>query len=295
MRFQVTHNTTYRCSEPVTVGHNQAWLKPRMLDWQTLENFELRINPFPDTISSTKDFFGNEVHSFSFNEGYSVLEVTSKSTIALDRQRPVDSAGNEFTSSTVPNQATVPAELPIDLDQVQFRIASPLTAAFSDGVTYVQESFRESMSTFDSVMELMHRIHADFEFDPSATTVSTPVERVFELKKGVCQDFAHLMLTLLRSQGIACRYVSGYLRTFPPPGKPRLVGADASHAWVSVYCGDALGWVDFDPTNDCLAINDHITIGYGRDYSDMPPLRGVFLGGGTLKLDVRVDVLPLDK
>ncbi len=138
------------------------------------------------------------------------------------------------------------------------------------------------------------RIHEDFVYDPRATTISTPVQEVFDQRKGVCQDFAHFEIACLRSLGLAARYVSGYLRTIPPPGKPRLIGADASHAWISVFCGP-LGWIDFDPTNNVIPSADHLTIGWGRDYGDVCPLQGVFVGGGKHDLSVFVDVMPLDE
>jgi transglutaminase-like putative cysteine protease len=143
-----------------------------------------------------------------------------------------------------------------------------------------------------ALIELTERIHEDFEFDPEATIVSTPVEEVFEKKAGVCQDFAHLQIACLRSLNLPARYVSGYLRTYPPPGKPRLVGADASHAWVGAYCGSEIGWVDFDPTNNVIPSLDHVTIGWGRDYADVCPIQGVFTGGGKTLMHVSVDVNP---
>ena len=151
---------------------------------------------------------------------------------------------------------------------------------------------------FEAVLDLTLRIHTEFAYDSKATTVATPVQDVFRIRRGVCQDFAHLQVALLRSMGLAARYVSGYLRTIPPPGRPRLIGADASHAWVSVYIvkDDSPGiWVDLDPTNDRLCSTDHVTLAWGRDYNDVPPLNGVIIGGGKHSLSVSVDVLPLER
>ena len=175
----------------------------------------------------------------------------------------------------------------------QFRFASeyvPLAEQFAD---YAKTSLKPDCPIVEGVADLTARIHADFRFDPKATNLSTPVREVFERRAGVCQDFAHLQLACLRSLGLAAQYVSGYLRTDPPPGKPRLVGADASHAWISVYCG-AAGWIDFDPTNNVMPGVDHITVAYGRDYADICPIQGVFIGGGRHAMHVAVDVMPVE-
>ena len=178
-----------------------------------------------------------------------------------------------------------------DLMVAQLRFPSRHVVLDDGFRKYAKESFDGGRPIVEAAIELTERIFQDFKFDPKATTVSTPIQEVFEKKAGVCQDFAHFQIACLRSLGIPARYVSGYLRTTPPPGKPRLTGADASHAWVSVYCGDA-GWVDFDPTNDVMPELDHITIAWGRDYSDVCPIQGVYTGGGTSTLSVEVDVVP---
>ena len=159
---------------------------------------------------------------------------------------------------------------------------------------YAQSSFASGRPILESIVDLTGRIFHDFEFDSKATTVYTPLEDLLKIRRGVCQDFAHLAIGCVRSMGLPCRYVSGYLRTTPPPGKPRMIGADASHAWASVYCGP-LGWVDFDPTNNALAGQSHISIAWGRDYGDVCPLQGVFVGGGEHSMGVNVDVIPADE
>jgi transglutaminase-like putative cysteine protease len=159
---------------------------------------------------------------------------------------------------------------------------------------YAAPSFAPGRPLLEAVLELNQRIHTDFAYDAEATSVATPLAEVLSQKRGVCQDFAHLMIGCLRAQGLAARYVSGYLLTTPPPGKPRLIGADATHAWVSVFVPE-LGWVDFDPTNDCLPDTDHITVAWGRDFSDVTPVRGVILGSGDQELEVKVTVMPSDE
>ena len=178
------------------------------------------------------------------------------------------------------------------LEAVQFRFNSPSVVTSSDFFDYARPSFPAGRPILEAVADLTTRIHTDFKYDPRATTVNTPLEDVLELRRGVCQDFAHLEIGCLRSLGLAARYVSGYLRTIPPPGKPRLIGADASHAWLSVFCNE-LGWVDVDPTNDCFPTTDHITVAWGRDYTDVCPINGVFVGGGSHAMKVSVDVEPL--
>ncbi len=177
------------------------------------------------------------------------------------------------------------------LDACQFVFGSPADHEQTALTEFARQSFPPGAQILAGVRDLTRRIFKDFEFDSQATTVHTPVEEVFENRRGVCQDFTRLQIACLRNLGLAARYVSGYLRTIPPPGKPRLVGADASHAWVSVFCGNA-GWVDFDPTNNTLITTDHITVAYGRDFQDVSPIQGVIVGGGEHMLEVSVDVVP---
>lgn len=176
--------------------------------------------------------------------------------------------------------------------EVEFCFASPNIVPRPSLRAYALPSFPPGMPIVAGAIDLMHRIHEDFDYKPSATMFDTPAERAFELKSGVCQDFAQVMIGCLRSLGLPARYVSGYLRNDPPPGQPRLIGADASHAWVSVYCPGS-GWVDLDPTNDVLADMDHVTLAIGRDYSDVSLLRGMILGGGAHRVEVGVTVLAL--
>ena len=218
--------------------------------------------------------------SFNLLEPHELFIVDASSEIVVDPAPPVD-----FTNS-LPWETVRETT---DLDAIQYRFDSPRAAARAELADYASESFPPERPILDAVRDLTGRIHADFRFDTKATEVSTPVETFFEKRRGVCQDFSHLQIACLRSIGLPARYISGYLRTLPPPGKPRLVGADASHAWCSVWAGES-GWTDFDPTNNCVPSGGHITIAWGRDYSDVSPVYGVLLGGADHTLDVSVDV-----
>jgi transglutaminase-like putative cysteine protease len=180
------------------------------------------------------------------------------------------------------------------LDPNQYLFSSPYVPVSAALADYARPSFPPGRPLLAAALDLTRRIHQDFEYDSDATTVSTPVEEVLQQRRGVCQDFSHLQIACLRSLGIAARYVSGYMLTMPPPGQPRLIGVDASHAWVSVYCPD-LGWVDLDPTNDLMVDTLHVTVACGRDFSDVSPIHGVILGGGEHELEVQVTVRPVEE
>lgn len=291
-RYRVTHTTVYAGDEPVSVGHNEARLRPRVLPGQHCLLHDLQIWPIPSTLSDDVDYFGNSVARFSFNQGYDTLTVTAISEVVVhpDGDRLAAMGGDPAWESI--RDATSLA--PEWIDASQFRYESPCARSIPELTRYARESFPPGRPVVDALSELTARIHVDFQFDSAATSVATPVADVWRLKRGVCQDFAHLQIAALRSLGLPARYVSGYLRTYPPPGRPRLVGADASHAWASVYCGEA-GWLDFDPTNDVSPGLEHVTIGWGRDFGDVSPLKGVFIGGGRHRLTVSVDVEPIDE
>ena len=288
-RYTITHVTKYSGSEPVSVGYNEARLAPRACPWQTCHDHGLTISPTPSFRTSGADYFGNPFVSFSFGQGYDELKVTATSDVTvMDLELPGEvSATWESVVSELRDHAT-----PRALEGFEFSFPSPLVDFFPKLQSYAQESFEPGRPILDALRELTSRVHSDFAYDARATTVTTAVPDVFELRRGVCQDFAHLQIAALRSLGLAARYVSGYLRTYPPPGKPRLVGADASHAWLAVYCGDSLGWIPVDPTNDRFVGADHVTVAWGRDYSDVTPLKGVYTGGGRHALSVSVDVAP---
>jgi len=289
--YQVTHRTSYKYDDPVSIGNHLACLKPRMLTYQTVRSFRFSAYPEPSSLIEREDYFGNTLHIFSIQDEHQELIVETRSEVEVDVTYSESAAENlpwEVAVDQGPEDHT-----PWGLGAYQFRFESPrirLRRIFAD---YALQAFMPLRPLRESLLDLTGRIHRDFKYQPHATSVSTTIEEVFEKRRGVCQDFAHLQIACLRSIGIAARYVSGYLRTNPPPGKPRLVGADASHAWVSAYCPGA-GWVDLDPTNNMTAGNDHITVAWGRDYSDVSPLRGLILGGGVQALKVAVDVEKID-
>jgi transglutaminase-like putative cysteine protease len=290
MKYKITHKTAYSYSDPVPVCHNVVHLAARSLPYQVCEEFRLMIHPEPLELAHRTDAFGNPLSYFSIDQAHLGLTVTAFSRIEVDQHDPRD-------EQMFPSWEQVAADLAADrssesLSAYQFFFDSPMVKPFPALAEYTRKSFLPGRSIFESLVDLTSRIHADFTFDSQATTIHTPVKEVFEKRHGVCQDFAHLQIACLRSIGLAARYVSGYLRTKPPPGKARLVGADASHAWVSLYCG-ALGWVDADPTNDALVGTDHVTLAWGRDYSDVCPIQGIIVGGGEHKMSVSVDVEPL--
>ncbi len=292
MIYRVRHETIYDYSDPVSVSHHIVRLKPRSLPAQTCRFSEISITPAPPAPATTHlDYFGNPVTSFTLQEPHNRLTVTALSELEVHAAAPPD-----FTQS--PAWEQVRETLPSDhswngLTAYQYVFDSARAAAKPALASYARESFPERRPLMACVLDLTQRIHRDFRFDSKATEVNTPTETVFEKRRGVCQDFAHLQIACIRSLGLPARYVSGYLRTLPPPGRARLVGADASHAWCSAWC-PVLGWVDFDPTNNCVSSDGHVTVAWGRDYSDVSPIHGVLLGGARHTLHVGVDVTPLE-
>jgi transglutaminase-like putative cysteine protease len=287
MKYRVTHNTTYHGDQPVSVCHNEAWLKPRNTQFQQLDDHQLEIHPSPTSLAPRRDYFGNNVWAFSFNRGYDKMTVTSINEVTL-RELTIPPVDQTLPWEQVADRLRSPAS-PDDLAGCEFTFDSPRICGTMPLEEYARQSFPAGRPLLAGAAELTERIHTDFEFDSRATTVTTPVDEVFQLRKGVCQDFAHLEIAALRSLGLAARYVSGYLRTRPAPGKPHLVGTDASHAWLSVYLGEG-HWCDLDPTNNLFPNLEHITVAWGRDYGDVCPLKGVFIGGGGHSLSVSVDV-----
>jgi transglutaminase-like putative cysteine protease len=248
---------------------------------------ELECLPTASTRRARLDYFGNRTNYFGLTEPHRTLEVTATSLVHTS---PADVPDFELTPPWEQVANRLRSDLRSDvLQATQMRFASPLVPLYDDLRGYAAPSFAPATPALVGVQHLMQRIHQDFIYDTSATDLATPLATVMQNRRGVCQDFAHVMLGCLRSLGLAARYTSGYLRTLPPPGQPRLIGADASHAWVSVWIPEH-GWVDFDPTNDLCPNEEHITLAFGRDFSDVTPLRGVILGGGRHRLEVSVDV-----
>jgi transglutaminase-like putative cysteine protease len=291
MIYRIFHRTTYEYKHPVSVGTHVACLKPRALPHHRLAHSELRIQPRPATRTERVDFFGNLLCFFTIQEPHRELVVEARSEVIMDGNGtpwPQLALPWEEAVKVVPNDHS-----PAGLEAYQFGFESPRIRVRPEFASYALQSFTPRRPMPEALLDLTARIHKDFRFDSKATSVRTPIEEVFKKRRGVCQDFAHLQIACLRSLNLAARYVSGYLRTYPPPGQPRLVGADASHAWVSAYC-PGIGWLDVDPTNNLVPSNGHVTLAWGRDYSDVSPLRGLILGGGAHKLHVGVDMEPLD-
>lgn len=292
MRYRVVHTTSYSSSQPVSIAHNKAWLEPRETPWQQLCRFDLRIVPSPSTRSRHQDAFGNPVWMFSFNEGYAHLDVTASSLVEVCTPDCV-AAGESGMPWSAVGERLAALDDAAAVEAAAFRFPSPGVPWNDELRDWALPSFPEGRPVVDALQDLTRRIHEEFTYDSDATSVNTPLSEVFELRRGVCQDFAHVEIAALRSLGLAARYVSGYLRTHPPPGRPRLIGADASHAWISLWCG-ADGWVDADPTNNVFAGSEHITVAWGRDYFDVHPVAGVCVGGSGHRLDVSVDVERVD-
>ncbi len=289
LTYRIQHATTYHYSSPVRVCHNLLMLAPRSDPCTKVVNHRLQIRPNPHSLRRRDDYFGNIVHSFAIEESHRQLSIVSTARVHVTAREVED---QPIAWNAVREQIASQTD-PRWLEACRFGFNSPRIQASREFAEYAAVSFRSGRSIVDATRELSSRIHRDFRYDTRATHVNTSTEEAFRLRSGVCQDFAHIQIACLRSMGLCARYVSGYLRTVPPPGKERLIGADQSHAWLSVYCGADNGWVDFDPTNDCVTGTNHIPISWGRDYSDVAPMRGVFIGGGEHRMEVSVDVLPV--
>lgn len=292
MRYRISHTTKYAYSEPVPVCQNKVHLRPRNSDRQTCRSFRLLIAPEPLLVDTHADFFGNTVDYFSLDDSHRGLAVTATSELEVHGVELPDLEGTPAWEDVA---GQLRAQPPLTaVNNCLFAYDSDYIQSQPELADYARGSFTPTRPIGEACMDLTRRVYEEFDYNPNATNVKTDVKTVFENLAGVCQDFAHFQIACLRSLGLAARYVSGYLRTLPPPGKPRLVGADASHAWLSVYCGEA-GWIDFDPTNNVIPATDHVTIAFGRDYADVCPIQGVFVGGGDHTLNVSVDVAPLEE
>lgn len=293
MRYHVLHTTEYRYAVAVQTARHQLRLVPRRCEWQHLVGHELRIDPPPASRHESVDAFGNTVTRIEFASPHQHLGVASEMTMDLASRPWLEHLRGSPPWNEVRGRLDYAARaLPADeLDAQRMRFESPGVRVKRELEHYALPSFPPGRPIVEAVGDLMQRIHREFRYDPGVTEVGTSVLEVLEKKHGVCQDFAHLMIGCLRSLGLAARYVSGYLRTDPPPGRPRLLGADASHAWVAVFVPE-LGWVEFDPTNDCLADERHLVLACGRDFGDVSPVRGVIQGGGEHTLKVGVTVIP---
>jgi len=287
MKYRISHTTKYTYADTVPFCRNLVYLTPRNTSRQTCGRHRLTIRPHPATSHRRVDYFGNTATAFSIDKGHRVLQITATSSVELTAPvlpAPNATPGWEQVRDGLPTDATTGG-----LNDYQFVFRSPHVPFHKPLADYALQSFTSGRTILEALEDLNCRIHSDFEYDQKATNVSTPILEVFQKRRGVCQDMAHLMIGCLRPLGLAARYVSGYLRTHPPTGKPRLTGADASHAWISVYCGRD-GWIDVDPTNRVFPSTEHVTIAWGRDYSDVCPVAGMFIGDRRHQLTVAVDV-----
>jgi transglutaminase-like putative cysteine protease len=291
-QYQIFHDTCYHYDSPVSLAQQLAHLWPRECSWQRCNEQQLLISPEPTMRRDELDVFGNPLTRLAFERPHDQLQVNARLTVEVLARPTLDF--NQSPAWEQPRDALTYSSQPLSADLLEacrYRFQSPYVHLKRSFVEFSQSCFPPGRPLLLGVQALMQKIFSEFTFDAEATQVATPLVEVLERRRGVCQDFAHLMLACVRSRGLAARYVSGYLLTQPPPGQPRLIGADASHAWVSVFC-PVSGWVDFDPTNNVRPALEHITLAWGRDFSDVSPLRGVILGGGNHDPEVRVTVMP---
>ena len=292
MLYRVRHITTYDYAKTVLSSQHVLRLRPRLTDNQVCSSSEVAMTPGPRRRNARDDYFGNRMEIVTLEEPHSQLIIDAQSVVRVVKRRPRD-LENTMAWEAI-GDALSAARSDGEIDAAQFMFDTPLTRAEQDLVAYAAEDFAPDRPIALAARDLMHRIRRDIKYKPGVTDVSTPVDRVLQIKAGVCQDQSHVMLAALRARGLAARYVSGYLMTRPPPGRPKLQGADQSHAWVSVWC-PPIGWIDYDATNGLLPDDEHITLAYGRDYADISPISGIMLGGGEHEVDVSVDVAPVEE
>ena len=290
MIYDVSHRTIFRYSTPVAQSQHLVHMTPRAVDRQQVKGHTLLVEPAPTVRTEREDYYGNRVVMFDIEQEHRELIVHAKSTIAVSAPEKVDLKASTPWDSLA--ACVGYAKGKIDLSVVRYACESKHTRSTIEIAAYARPSFAAERPVLDAAWNLVSRIYEDFTFDSTATDISTPVTQVLQQRRGVCQDFSHLALACLRAMHLPARYVSGYILTSPPPGIPRLTGADASHAWISVWSPE-LGWVDFDPTNGLLPRDGHITIAYGRDYDDVSPISGILLGGSEHSVFVGVDVMPI--
>jgi len=287
--YRVSHRTTYSYDEDVSDSLGIAYLVPRELPWQRVVSHDLVLDPATDDSSTDLDYYGNSATYFQVTTPHRVLDILATSQVE------VDTPSYDAEALAVPWESARPMHRDDVADAWQaqdFALASSLADQTAEAHSYAAQSLTPGRPISEAVTDLMHRIHADFAYDKTATTVSSTVDDIFDKRAGVCQDFAHLTLACLRTHGLAVRYVSGYLATTPPPGKERVVGADATHAWAAVWIPDG-GWLALDPTNDHWVDDRYVTVAWGRDYADVPPVKGViFTEAKKSTLAVEVDVAP---
>ncbi len=292
MIYDIRHVTSYSYESPVSFARCSLRLQPMSGDGQELVSHSVDIRPRPAERTARRDFFGTLTENVLIEAAHRHLRIDSRSRVSVERRshdRASDSPAWENVRDLAFGAASLGPSSPVG-----YVFASTLVPVLRPVTDYAAISFPQGAGIIAAAADLMRRIRSEFKYDPKATVISTPLTEVFDKRHGVCQDFAHVMIAGLRGLGLPAAYVSGYIRTIPPPGKPRLQGADATHAWVSVWCGGEFGWVGFDPTNDLMIANDHIVLATGRDFSDVSPIDGIIVGSRKQKLRVEVDVMPVE-
>ncbi len=292
MRLKVVHRTAYLYEKPVTTSHHKIHLTPRDGPSQSCLSHTVSISPTPGSVHERLDYFKNRVSYFDIHESHRTLDVVAESDVlVVERSRSLllDRTPWEHVRDEVARSRRPEAR-----EAYEFVFDSPYVRGHAELLAFATPSFAPGRPLLDAARDLTGRIFAEFTYDPHATGVSTPLLDVLRDRRGVCQDFAHVEIGCFRSLGLPARYVSGYLLTSPPPGKPRLVGCDASHAWISTYL-PSVGWIDFDPSNDLMPDEKHVVVAHGRDFGDVTPVQGVILGGGRHTLRVAVDVAPVEE
>ncbi|MGD9542592.1 MAG: transglutaminase N-terminal domain-containing protein [Methylocystis sp.] len=288
MIYDIAHRTTYKYDAPVASARCAMRLIPRNDRGQSVMSRQIELSPAAEILSERIDFHGNRVCEARIFKPHTKLQIALAARVEVERA-PTPAPALTPAWEIVRNAAYASSSLAAG-SPAHYIYASRLAPMFDAATDYARASFTPGRPILEGALELTQRIHADFGYDPDATHVATPIAQAFERRRGVCQDFAHIMIAALRGLGLAAYYVSGYLRTYAAPGHPRLEGADATHAWVSVWCGPEFGFYDLDPTNAIVVGNDHIAIAIGRDYADVSPIDGVIIGAGDQDLDVSVDV-----
>jgi transglutaminase-like putative cysteine protease len=287
--YEITHLTRYSYGAIVEFTTGVLRLAPRSGDGQEVERFAIVTDPVSQRLTERLDPFGNRVTSLRIEKPHRQLSITASARVRVNRKpAPIQSPPWESVAAEAIAMTSLDADCPAIALYPSRRVAF-----FDQATAYAKQSFAPRRPIFDAASELARRIRSDFIYDPEATEVSTPAAEAFDRRRGVCQDFAHIMIAAVRGIALPALYVSGYIRTIPPPGKERLAGADATHAWVSVWCGATLGWKDFDPTNATSIQNDHVVVARGRDYSDVSPMESMVLSSGRHRLEVEVDVIPV--
>ncbi len=294
MRYRVMHETEYRYESEVSVSRQALHLAPQSTPYQRCSRHALRVEPAPTHRTDEIDCFGNPLTRLEIDQPHRQLLVVAEMDVEVcARVAHLDLDDSPAWEAAAAQYAYIAGRVPdaSALDAGRYRHESPFIRVDAQFADFAHDCFAAGTPLLRAAQRLMSKIYSEFRFDNTATQIATPLAEVLENRHGVCQDFAHLMIAGMRAAALPARYVSGYLLTTPPPGMPRLIGADASHAWVSVCCPQH-GWVDFDPTNNVLPDLGHITLGWGRDFGDVSPLRGIILGGGEHQLKVRVTVTP---